>query len=102
MDGYRHLNCFLISDAILGSNQRGCTLEISFALELQGGVSYGETSFHFNIDEYYDRNDLEHKLIQIKTNDLTSIDRLPWLGGRNSSHFTNSHNGTIDKSLCFQ
>jgi hypothetical protein len=33
VDGYSYLNCYLISDALFSSNQRGFTLEVSFALE---------------------------------------------------------------------
>jgi hypothetical protein len=33
VDGYSYLNCYLISDALFSSNQRGFALEASFALE---------------------------------------------------------------------
>jgi hypothetical protein len=88
VDGYRCLNCYLISDPLSSTNQRGFTLEISFALEpFQQGVGYyGETEVFFNAEGYYDPGNNEHALIRIRTSDLMSTGGLPWIGGQNLAH----------------
>jgi len=88
VDGYRHLNCYLISDPLNSSNQRGFTLELSFALEpFQPGIGYyGETEAFFNAEEYYDPGQNEHPLIRLRTSDLMSTGGLPWIGGQNLAH----------------
>ncbi len=88
VDGYRHLNCYLISDPLNSSTQRGFTLELSFALEpFQPGIGYyGETEALFNAEEYYDPGHSEHPLIRLRTSDLMSTGGLPWIGGQNLAH----------------
>jgi hypothetical protein len=89
VDGYRYLNCYLISDALLSSGQRGFSLQISFALEPTsiGYPAYGKTNYYFNMEEYYDTTSLEHKLITIETSDLLSATGdLPYIGRTNLVH----------------
>ena len=86
VDGYSYLNCYLRSDALFSSNQRGFTLEVSFALE-GSSSAYDETSYYFDIEEYYYTSNLEHKLIRIQTNDLLSATGgVPYIGGQNLVH----------------
>jgi hypothetical protein len=51
VDGYRIINAYVISDALNSTNQRGFTLELSFALNdfVYGGGVIGETSYFFQL-----------------------------------------------------
>jgi hypothetical protein len=88
VDGYRMLNCFVISDPLNSTAMRGMTLELSFALEpfVIGIGYYGETTAFFDLDTYYDPGATEHGLIIAKTSDKLSTGGLPWIGGRWLSH----------------
>jgi hypothetical protein len=51
IDGYRMINAYVISDPLSSTNQRGFTLELSFALNdfVYGVGVVGETSYFFNL-----------------------------------------------------
>jgi len=88
ISGYRMINAYVISDPLNSTNQRGFTLELSFALNdfVYGVGVVGETSYFFNFDSYFDPGTLSHKLQRCETNDLTTAGGLPLIGGIDLTH----------------
>jgi hypothetical protein len=88
IDGFRHINAYVIGDALTSSLQRGFSLELSFSVNpfvLNVGV-VGESSFFFNFDSYYNPGTYKHGTISCQTSDLTSLGGLPQIGGVDLTH----------------
>ncbi len=88
VDGYRVLNAYVISDALNSTQQRGFTLEISFALNdfVYGVGVIGETSFFYNFESYFNPGTSSQGTLRCETSDLTTTGGLPWIGGTDLTH----------------
>jgi hypothetical protein len=88
VDGFRWINAYVICDPILSSANRGFSLELSFALDpfVPGVGTRSETSFHFNLDNWFDPENFNHRTVRSATSDLTSLGGLPKLGGVDLAH----------------
>lgn len=88
IDGYRMINAYVISEALNSTTQRGFTLELSFSLNdfVYGVGVLGETSYFFNFDNCFNPGKSSHKTLRCETNDLTTTDGIPWIGGTDLTH----------------
>ncbi len=88
VDGYRHINAYVISERLNSTAQRGFTLQLSFSVNdfVLGVGVVGETSHFFNFDSYYNQTDYDKKLIHTGTSDLTSLGGLTQIGGVDYTH----------------
>ena len=88
VDGFRHINAFVISDPLNSTSLKGFTLEISFSVNnfVLGVGVIGETSSFFNFENFYDPANLTHKLIRCETDYQQSTGGLPWIGGNSLAH----------------
>ncbi|HMP75946.1 MAG TPA: hypothetical protein PKE12_06595 [Kiritimatiellia bacterium] len=88
VDGYRFANLYVISDPVNSSNDRGFTLEVSFACFpfVYGEGVRGETNHMFNFDALGYASGYEAKIMRIKTSDQGVTNQLPRYGGRDLTH----------------
>lgn len=88
VDGFRWLNAYVISDPLNSTNQRGFSMDISFApnpFVLGVGV-VGEARFQFNVENYFDPGAFDHRTVSMGTSDLTGLGGLPHIGGKDLTH----------------
>ncbi len=84
--GYRMANVYLLCEPICTSGERGCSMQVEFALDATTtGVPAGTSAF-LNLDGYGDPADQEHRLIHCNSSDLCVDGYLPWYGGVNLCH----------------
>jgi hypothetical protein len=88
VDGFRHINAFVISDPLNSSAYRGFTLELSFSVNdfVYGVGVIGEARYFFNFENFYDPGNYQHRLIHCGTDYLTSTGGLPHIGGNSLAH----------------
>ena len=88
IDGFRHLNAHVVSDALNSTAQRGFTLELSFSLNpfVAGVGVVGESDFFFSFDGGFLVGGGAQRLARCQTSDLTIGGGLPRIGGVDMSH----------------
>lgn len=91
VDGYRHLNCFLISDPLSDPGDRGFSLHISFAVgPFMTGVGWlGETWVFASAEQIRFTGQADQPVAWLTTSDLAAATgQVPYTGGSNLSQIT--------------